>query len=72
MLWRNKTVLPWESSACLEGSGEVAPLGPVMAGSGILHLDMAEVPANPWHICTTTNPVGMRGTTGLLILPHAS
>lgn len=25
MLWRNKAVLPWESSVGLEGSGEVLP-----------------------------------------------
>lgn len=25
MLWRNKAVLPWESSVGLEGSGDVLP-----------------------------------------------
>lgn len=41
----------------------------VMAGSGILHLDMAEDSANPWHVCTTMNPVGIRGPLDHLSLP---
>lgn len=47
-----------------------ASLGLVMAGSGLLHLDMAEDPANPWHVYTSMNPVGTREPTGPLILPR--
>lgn len=46
-----------------------ASLELALAGSGLLHLDMAEDPANPWHVYTTMNPVGIREPTGPLILP---
>lgn len=56
MLWRNEAVLPWESRKAVV----MCSPRPVMAGSGIIHLDMAEDSANPWHVCTTMNPVGTR------------
>lgn len=42
---------------------------PVVAGSGIFHLDTAKDSANPWHVCTTMNSVGMRGPLDHLSLP---
>lgn len=42
---------------------------PVIAGSGIRHLDMAEDSAKPWHVCTAMSLVDMRGPLDHLSLP---
>lgn len=41
----------------------------VIAGSGILHLDMADDSANPWYVCTTMSLVDTRGPLGHGSLP---